>query len=195
VQAGFVGAVLTGGASTRMGTDKAMLEIDGIPMAVRVALAMRAAGADQVLAIGGDSHALTSLGLAFVPDGYPGEGPLGGIITALRALSTSYLDRGTNSGTVVVTACDMPWIGADHITPLLDALAASDDVDVALSAQHLHAAWRPRALPVLEKAFADGERAPKRAIALVPSVTVTLPSGTWSVDLDSPDDIHPSFGG
>ncbi len=179
-----MGAVLTGGASTRMGTDKAMLLVDGIPMAVRVALAMRAAGAAEVLAIGGDAHALTALGLAVVPDAYPGEGPLGGIITALRA---------AGDGTVMVTACDMPWIAAQHITPLVDALESSD-VDVALSTQHLHAAWRATALPALEKAFANGERSPKRALALVSSVTVALPSGTWSVDLDSPDDIHPSLG-
>jgi molybdopterin-guanine dinucleotide biosynthesis protein A len=169
-----------------MGSDKAMLEIEGIPMAVRVALAMRAAGAEDVFAIGGDAQALTALGLSFVRDGYPGEGPLGAIITALRACG---------DGVVMVTACDMPWIGAAHITPLVEALDASPGIDVAVSSQHLHAAWRASALPLLEKAFANGERAPKRAISLVSSVTVPLPAGTWSVDLDSPDDIHPSLGG
>ena len=50
----FAGAVLTGGLSARMGRDKALLRVDGVPMAVRVATALRAGGADPVAAIGGD---------------------------------------------------------------------------------------------------------------------------------------------
>ena len=41
----FSGAVLTGGRSRRMGTDKALVAVEGRPMVVRVAAALRAAGA------------------------------------------------------------------------------------------------------------------------------------------------------
>ena len=50
----FAGAVLTGGRSSRMGRDKATLPVDGVPMAARVADALRRAGAEPVLAVGGD---------------------------------------------------------------------------------------------------------------------------------------------
>ena len=68
----WVGAVLTGGASRRMGRPKADIEVDGVAMAARVADAMVAAGALDVARIGDE-----------VADHHPGEGPLGGVLTAL----------------------------------------------------------------------------------------------------------------
>ncbi|HJR26495.1 MAG TPA: NTP transferase domain-containing protein, partial [Acidimicrobiales bacterium] len=43
----FTGVVLCGGRSTRMGRDKALLELHGVPMARRVADALTAAGAAE----------------------------------------------------------------------------------------------------------------------------------------------------
>lgn len=150
-----------------MGRDKATLAIDGVAMAERVARTLRAAGAREVARIGTD-----------VPDLFPGEGPLGGIITALRWAGDE----------VVVTApCDMPWLDAAHVVPLLDALAGND---VAFAAgQHLVAAWSPGALVALEAAFASGERAPRRALAQVRAVAVAFAEGAWSRDVDTPDDL------
>ncbi|HEU5454982.1 MAG TPA: NTP transferase domain-containing protein, partial [Nocardioides sp.] len=87
-----------------MGTDKALLEVDGIPLARRVANALRAAGADPVVAVGGDLEALGALGLHAEPDLHPGEGPLGAILTALAA---------TTEAVVVGRACDLPAADAD----------------------------------------------------------------------------------
>src|SRR5690606_32897540 len=61
------GAVLTGGASRRMGTDKALLEVDGRPLARRLAEVLAAAGCDPVWCQGGDEPALRALGLDVVP--------------------------------------------------------------------------------------------------------------------------------
>ena len=43
----FSGAVLCGGGSRRMGRDKALIAVDGRPLAVRVADAVTAAGASR----------------------------------------------------------------------------------------------------------------------------------------------------
>jgi molybdopterin-guanine dinucleotide biosynthesis protein A len=173
-----------------MGTDKALLEVDGVPMALRVAGAMRDAGATEVLAVGGDAGGLSGLGLRCVPDEYPGEGPLGGIITALRAVCTVRANVYLTSALVVISACDMPWIEARHVTPLVDALAGDPDADVAVAgAQHLLGAWRTQALSVLERRFAEGERAPKRALTGLRVLHVDLPSGAWAADVDTPGDL------
>ena len=50
------------------------------------------------VAIVGDPEIYRDLGLRVVPDRYPGEGPLGGIITALH-------DAGT--GWSLILACDI----------------------------------------------------------------------------------------
>ncbi|HLM64354.1 MAG TPA: molybdenum cofactor guanylyltransferase [Acidimicrobiales bacterium] len=80
----FGAAVLCGGASRRMGQDKAFLVVEGEAMVVRVARALRGAGAGEVVAVGGDAAGLRGLGLAHLPDDHPGDGPLGGVLTALR---------------------------------------------------------------------------------------------------------------
>lgn len=93
----FTGAVLAGGASARMGADKAALFGD------RVAAALTAAGAAEVLVI--------------VEDDRPGHGPLGGIATALRQAAHDV---------VVILACDLPFAHPDGIRAVVDALGDHD---------------------------------------------------------------------
>ena len=174
----FAGAVLTGGASRRMGTDKALLEVDGVAMAVRAAGALRAAGASRVVAVGGDAEALDALGLEVVPDDHPGEGPLGGILTALAAVEDEV---------VVVLACDLPDPDPHAVRRVVEAL---DDGDVAAPpGELLHAAYHRRAEAHLAAAFAAGERAPRRAVEGLRVVDVQgLPAGALA-DADTPDDL------
>ncbi len=182
----FSGAVLTGGRSTRMGRDKALLEIDGTAMARRVVAAFENAGAAEIVAIGGDADALAALGLRVIADEYPGEGPLGGIITAL-----------SNAGEplVVITACDMPWLEAAHVAPLVAELATQHDHDVAVSTadgvlQPLHAAWRASSAARVRAHFDAGERGPRRVIAQLHVGYVELGSGRWSRDVDTRNEIR-----
>jgi molybdenum cofactor guanylyltransferase len=152
-----------------MGRDKALVEVDGVAMAQRVAAALRAAGARSVVCVGGNA--------GDIPDAFPAEGPLGGIITALRW---------AGSETLVTAPCDMPWLTAAHVRALADH--ATGDVAYAQGA-HLLAVWQPSALPLLEAAFADGERAPKRALDRLDAVAVTPPDGDWPRDVNSPNDL------
>ena len=80
------GAVLTGGSSRRFGTDKAVFVAAGesMPWAQLGLEALRGVGANPVWSIGGAQDQLAHMGFAAVPDDLPGQGPLGGIATALR---------------------------------------------------------------------------------------------------------------
>ena len=60
--AGDPGFVLAGGASRRMGRDKALLPLDGVPLAARLAEVLRAGGCDPV-GIVGRRPELRTLGL------------------------------------------------------------------------------------------------------------------------------------
>ena len=64
---------------------------------------LRAVGCAPVVLVGGDAAPLGALGATLVDDVTPGEGPAGGIISALRALGVS-ADR------VLIASCDLPYL-------------------------------------------------------------------------------------
>lgn len=150
----FDGAVLCGGNSRRMGRDKALVEVDGAPMAARVANALRSAGATAVVAVGGDRDALAALGFDHVPDDHPGDGPLGAVATTLRRVGTRPL--------VAVLGCDLVDPQPDVVRELVRRLdtGVADVVVPRVDgrAQWMHAVWRRRVSGVLADVFASGER-------------------------------------
>lgn len=163
----LLGAVLCGGASRRMGVDKATIPIDGVPMARRVADALAAAGCAPVVAVGGDAEELGALGLTHLDDEFPGEGPLGGILTVLAVESPA-----------VVVSCDVPYIRSETLVRLVEArgehqaaIACTEHVEP------LCAVWSQSAMPVLRSRFHAGERAMHRAIEGLDVVWVTVPAG------------------
>ena len=178
----FAGAVLTGGHSSRMGRDKATLPVDGVPMAARVAEALRRAGAEPVLAVGGDEGALQALGLTWVADRHPGEGPLGGILSAFAAVADHDL--------VAILATDLPDLDATVVRALVTGLGAHD-VAVAGDdrAEPLCGVWRVATCePVLARAFEQGERAVHRAMAALDRVVVPVPAQHLR-NVNHPDDL------
>ncbi|MEO7556700.1 MAG: NTP transferase domain-containing protein, partial [Acidimicrobiales bacterium] len=132
-----------------MGRDKATLEIDGVAMADRVAGALRAAGAAEVVHVG---PAVGTLG-ATVED-EPGSGPLGAVVAALRW---------AGEHNVLVAACDLVTPAPAAFAAVIAALQSSPRASAAIPmiagrTQPLAAAYAPRALQPLVEAFARGER-------------------------------------
>ena len=89
------GAVLTGGRSRRMGTDKALLMLGSGTMVEHMVETLEAA-VDVVRLVGG---AIEHPRAATVEDRYPDEGPLGGVISALH---------GSDADVTVIVGCDLP---------------------------------------------------------------------------------------
>lgn len=144
-----------------MGVDKALLEVDGVAMAERVARALEAGGCAPVLFVGGDEAGLTTLGRPWLADRWPGEGPLGGILTALAA----------SDADVVAAACDLPRLDARSVRAVLSAAAERPRVDVVVAVSErlepMFAWWSAAARPALEAAWSAGVRAVRDAIATV----------------------------
>ena len=105
-----VGAVLCGGRSSRFGSDKALAPFGSSTVGARVVAALRNGGIDPVVAIGGTAG--TGLGLPTVADLRPGQGPLGGLATALLWART---------GWVLAAPCDLPLLEPVHVAALLAA--------------------------------------------------------------------------
>jgi molybdopterin-guanine dinucleotide biosynthesis protein A len=142
-----------------MGQNKALLEVGGMAMARRISMVVGAAGCHPVVAVGGEPAQSDQLGLAWVADEHPGEGPLGGVITALQ----------WNPGdAVLVVACDLPLLTEGVVGELLAMARQHPAADVVIARagrpQPLCAVWRPAALPALVAAFESGERAMHRMV-------------------------------
>lgn len=116
-----VGAfILAGGESSRMGRNKSLLEIDGVPMIVRTTqLVEGIAGRATIV---GESESYKRLGLRTIRDDWPGAGPLGAIATALRA---------TDCAWNLVVACDLPYLTREWLEFLIGR-ALKCDADALL---------------------------------------------------------------
>lgn len=166
---GFAVAVLVGGDSSRMGSDKANFEVDGVPMAVRVINAAHEAGAKQVFVIGGPQSRSKGFDAIWKKDLYPGEGPLGGVITSLKA---------SEQDSVVVLSCDMPFITAAVIQSLASGLAdAQATVGRTDRLNWLCAAWsKSECMSTLQTVWKRNERAVHRAAVLLDVAEVPVPA-------------------
>ena len=112
-----------------------------------------------------------------------GEGPLGGVITALLARSGDEV--------VAVLACDLVHPDPRVIAAVVTA-AASPGVDVAVPVfsgrPHFHhAVWSQSALPLIRGAFDAGERAPRRVSALLRVAEVQVADANALADVDDPE--------
>jgi molybdenum cofactor guanylyltransferase len=142
-------AVLAGGQSRRMGSDKALIEFDGAPILARTIRILKEI-ADDVFVVG-DREAYRRFGVPVLADSYPGAGALGGIATAL--------EHATHDD-VLIVACDMPFLRGSVLRAMAlerddeDVLVpiSSNDVSGSQRYETLHAIYSRRCLgPILDR--------------------------------------------
>ncbi len=143
------GFVLAGGASSRMGRDKALLAYREMTLVEYVARAvLEAIGS---VALVGDPDRYCELGHPVYHDKVPGCGPLGGIYTALTVSPADWN---------LVVACDMPGISARALGGLIDPEAQPGRncvmaVGSGGEPEPLCALYHRRCLPVLDRAIRE----------------------------------------
>lgn len=107
------GFVLAGGRSQRMGCDKASLKLNGQPLLLRAVNLLKAhLGSVAVL---GPRGRYESLGVPVLPDRWPGQGPLGALLTGLESSA---------NGWNIFLACDLPLLNGQFIELLLRSTLA-----------------------------------------------------------------------
>ncbi len=127
-----VGAILAGGSSSRMGRDKSRLVIEGTPFLDRVHETMSEVFT-EVIVCGGTEVPMDGV---LIPDEIPGEGPLGGILSAFR------ISRGRP---VFVTAVDMPVVTPEAIRTMADPVVSGAWPGSLVWQARSAAVWRLRA--------------------------------------------------
>jgi molybdopterin-guanine dinucleotide biosynthesis protein A len=176
------GFVLVGGASTRMGSDKARLVYRDSVLAEFVARQVEAVTGSAVLV--GPPERYGDLGRRVIADLRPGNGPLGGIETALSATKAEWN---------LIVACDMPRVGPELFREILRRAAnTTADCVVPISAggepEPLCAAWRASCLGAVSKALEAGRRKTQDVYGAL-RVEYWKPLKThWFENMNTPED-------
>jgi molybdopterin-guanine dinucleotide biosynthesis protein A len=156
----MAGFILVGGASSRMGANKASLLLDGRTFVQRIAKELLAV-TDSVTLIGKNSAKL-QLNLPSAPDAYPNWGALGGVHAALSASESPWS---------IIVACDLPFVTAGlfaRLAALRDDFEAVAPIQKDRRPQPLAALYRnDPCLVRADQLIKSGERRP---VALLQSV-------------------------
>ena len=143
--------MLAGGASRRMGRDKARVEYEGVPMAGRVADALGRCLERVRLVLRPDAEA--PIDLERIDDERPVRAPIVGIHAALRACEVSG---------VLVAACDLPEIDPRVVLALAASWPAGGAPDIVVplgprGPEPLLAIYHPRLVPAIDARIGAGE--------------------------------------
>lgn len=162
-------AIIAGGASRRMGQNKALLSLNGVPLVLRVARVL-APLFSQLVVVTADADISRTANLPSIPDIHPGKGPLGGIHAALRHFQAP----------VFCVACDLPFLSGEAIEFLCAQLKSHDAAlpQIGKQAQPLHAVYAQSCLPVFEKEL-QGERARRMERVLSPLDVHFIQEDAW----------------
>jgi molybdopterin-guanine dinucleotide biosynthesis protein A len=169
------GYVLAGGGSTRFGRDKALVEVGGTAILARMIELLRYVTKQvKIVAVPGK---YAEFGVEIVLDRWPGEGPLGGIITALEDAAKNRADCEWN----LIVSCDMPFLTAEWLR-FLGERAAKSNAQVLLphsagGPEPLCAGYRSAAAEPLLQEFGSGIR--KITDALKRVTTEVLDEADW----------------
>jgi molybdopterin-guanine dinucleotide biosynthesis protein A len=187
-------AVLAGGASRRMGRDKATMRLGGVELASLV-LAAAARVADPVVLVAPEGHPARRVAAPAVAD--PGLGPLAALAAAFAALEAEH---------VLVLAADHPGLRVELLAHLVDQAAGAGAAGAGAVACRRGPRLEPlvavyRRAPALAAARSrlagpPGGRSPRGLLADLRTLVVEEPDwrrldpdGRSFIDLDDPADL------
>lgn len=166
------GFLQAGGGSTRFGTDKALATFAGKTMLQRTG-ELLASVSDEIHVVAPEGK-YKNLPWPLLSDRWPGEGPLGGILTALlhhqeRSVAGS---QGQSLPWALIVSCDMPFLTREFLGFLWDGAERSGaQVAVPQSENGLEplcACWRADAVGPIQAAFDEGVRKVTQAMKRLP---------------------------
>lgn len=185
----LAGVVLAGGASRRMGRDKATLTVPGMfdgRTLVEQVVSVLSQRCDPVFVVAARGQQLPELTARVLHDERPGLGPLPALGLGLRAAAQSGVSR------AFVCAVDMPFLTPQFIGRMADSAVAAD-TDIVLPRterdHYLAGVYRTGLCETVDAVVAAGERRVGALVDMVGVLRVTLTDATPLANLNSPDDI------
>ena len=186
--AGLGVMVIAGGQSSRMGTDKRFLELDGCSLLERqLQKIVQLPFGERYLCGGAPDARLWELGrrydMELLTDEREAAGPLEGLRVGLSRLRAEY---------ALAVSADMPLFQFELLKPLL-AEAAGELAVIPVAGgrrQPLAGLYHRDILPVVRSALARGEHKLGQVIAAVPHRFVELPAGDGFFNVNTPADFR-----
>ncbi|MEI8093115.1 MAG: molybdopterin-guanine dinucleotide biosynthesis protein B [Spirochaetales bacterium] len=178
------GLVLTGGRSTRMGTDKASLVYRGLPEAARMYHLLEEFCSQVFLSCRADQSGDEGrVGFPQLHDALLGKGPLSGILAAMEAHpDASWL----------VVACDLPRVDREVLAKLLAGRApfrfATAFRGFEDRPEPLCAIYEPKARPRFYQFLAAGYDCPRKMLLNSPIALLEPPGEGKLVNANTPAD-------
>jgi molybdenum cofactor guanylyltransferase len=138
--------ILAGGRSSRMGRDKASLEIDGIPLirriydtvaACRDPIGRQLVDTAQIYVVTPWPQRYESMlpaSCQFLPEKTPGCGPLVAFSQSLLAIDADW---------ILLLACDLPNLSTTIVQSWIDRLPSIPAESIAYLAKHQNKGWEP----------------------------------------------------
>lgn len=111
----ITGIILAGGKSSRMGSDKGLLNLKGRPMIQHVIDTMNSMGLEIIIIANNSEY--EQFGYPVFKDLVFEKGPIGGIYTALQS---------SNSEKNIIVSCDTPYVSATLLENLINASTNSN---------------------------------------------------------------------
>jgi len=161
---GVTGVILAGGASSRMGKNKALLKVGELFLVEKV-YASIAALFRGVILVTNTPDIYAFIPCPKVPDIYPGAGSIAGLHAGLNASSTER---------IFAVACDMPFLNGELIRFLCNDAEAYDavvPVDRSGRLEPLHALYAKTSLIAMQESIECGD---KSIINLLDRVTTRM---------------------
>jgi molybdopterin-guanine dinucleotide biosynthesis protein A len=174
--------IMLGGQSTRMGRDKALVELDGETLLARALDKWRDFGPLQLSVGGAERAALARSGVPAVVDVYPLRGPLGGLHAGLIACRTELL---------LLTAVDSPFVTCELAEGLLSGLGGADACVYALNGrpQPLFGLYRTTCLPAVQALLEAGENKMRLLLEQVDTVYLPIDDPAPFRNLNTPEEL------
>lgn len=171
--------IQAGGRSSRMGTDKAWLEINGRPMIERVLAAAQPVAASISIVINSTNpnadryrELAAKWNARLLFDLHDHKGPLGGIHTALKAC-------GENESALIL-ACDMPFLTSEFLSFLWQCHQSANQQSITVATdqegrlQPLAAIYSQACLSAMEEMLATNRLKVDRLFEQMPTQTVSF---------------------
>ena len=182
------GIILSGGRSTRMGENKAFIQIEGVPIIQRI-LALFRELFGEIIIVTNQEELFEKIDARIVVDLLPNAGALGGLYTGLFFSSFRYS---------FCVACDMPFLNGSLIKHLSGRLQGYDVIVPRTrdGLQPLHAYYSRDCIEPIKKLMQEGKH---KIIDFYPMVKLNVihedeldaldPDGESFININTPEEL------